>query len=218
MKNIKNDKIYNRTLICMLILYAFVWVVLAINPYDRADWLLENILVFLLLIYLASTFKVFKYTIPSYSMFFIFLLLHTYGAHYSYTTTPIDEFIHKFISFKRDNFDRIVHFSFGLLLVYPIKEMIERIVKVKKLWANIFSVLTILAFAGFYELIEMWVAVIFVPELGPLFLGTQGDVWDTQHDIELAFFGSMLTITLSSVLELFFGRAKAGSHQHDVNM
>jgi putative membrane protein len=99
--------------------------------------------------------------------------------------------------------------------------MIERIVKVKKLWANIFAVFTILAFAGFYELIEMWAATIFVPELGPMFLGTQGDVWDTQHDIELAFFGSSLTIILSATLGYLSGKMrwnKARHHNQDRNV
>jgi len=201
-----NDKARNKILLGMTIVFFIIWVIFAINPYERSDWLIENILIFAALIYLIATFNVFRFSLKSYFFIFIFLILHVYGAHYCYTKTPVDKIIHQFIDFKRNNYDRVVHFSFGLLMVYPIKEMIERVVKVKKIWANTFSILTIMAFASFYELLEMWVATIFAPELGPLFLGTQGDVWDTHHDIEQALYGSILTIGISIIfnLKLYF--------------
>lgn len=82
--------------------------------------------------------------------------------------------------------------------------------KVKGNWTYFISVMNILASGAFYELIEMWVAKIVAPEIGTLFLGTQGDPWDTQHDIEVAMYGAMIAMVFSCIWEKFASLSKHG--------
>lgn len=178
----------------LLVIFMLLWSVAAIAPYDRFNWFLENILIILSCVFLISMFKSFRLSNPSYLLIMIFLTLHTIGAHYSYSLTPIDGVLNRLFEFERNNYDRIVHFSFGLLLVYPISEVIKRCMKLKDAYSNIFAVISILSAGAFYELIEMWIAKLVAPEIGLMFLGIQGDVWDTQNDIALALYGALLTM------------------------
>lgn len=57
---------------------------------------------------------------------------------------------------------------------------------------------SILAQSGFFEVIEAIVAMIVSPELGSMYLGTQGDEWDAQKDMAAAFAGAVLTMLLTA--------------------
>ena len=92
---------------------------------------------------------------------------------------------------SRNHYDRIVHFSFGLLIAYPFREFLLRVTGMRVAWSYLFAVVTVLGFSGFYESLEGAAAVIVSPELGMAFLGTQGDIWDAQKDTALAFAGSI---------------------------
>lgn len=198
LKQSKNFR-QNKGLHVLLVAYAALWLWMAVDPYSRFDWLLENLLIFAAVLGLAVTYPRFQFGNVSYTWIVLFLSLHTVGANYSYTTTPIDELLHRWFAFERDHYDRIVHFSFGLLLAYPVFECAVRIVKLGRAWAYVLVPMVILAFGAFYELIKMWVAQLVAPEIGTLFLGTQGDPWDTQHDMELALYGAIIAMTLTGL-------------------
>jgi putative membrane protein len=190
----------NRLLQALLIGYAVLWLVMAIEPYSRFNWFLENLLIFAAVIATVGTYYRFTFSNLSYVLTTIFILLHTIGAHYSYNTTPVDAWLHELFQFQRNGYDRIVHFSYGLLLAYPIKELVVRVVAPRGSWAYILSPVIVLASGAFYELIEMWVALIVAPEIGILFLGTQGDPWDTQHDMELALYGAAIAMLITAAV------------------
>ncbi|TBL71344.1 DUF2238 domain-containing protein [Paenibacillus thalictri] len=190
----------NRPLQLICIGYGCLWMGMAVAPYSRFDWLLENLLIFAAIAALAATYRTFPLSTVSYGMISLFLALHTMGAHYSYNTTPVDQWLHVAFGFGRDNYDRIVHFSYGLLIVVPIREWLSVHVRLGAKTSVWFAVTLILATGAFYELIEMWVAQIVAPEIGTLFLGTQGDVWDTQHDMELALYGALITMTVRACI------------------
>jgi uncharacterized membrane protein YjdF len=76
----------------------------------------------------------------------------------------------------------------------------KRVVGILKIWTYFFTVIIILAMGAFYELIEMWVSNIVAPGQGALFIGLQGDSWDTQHDISSAMYGAIITMVITAIV------------------
>jgi putative membrane protein len=102
--------------------------------------------------------------------------------------------------FKRNQFDRLVHFSFGLLFAYPAREVFLRIARVKGFWGYFMPLDVMMSFSMLYELTEWVVALVMSDGVGQSYLGTQGDVWDSQKDMALAAFGALLAMTLTAVV------------------
>jgi putative membrane protein len=136
----------------------------------------------------------------SYILLAVFLTLHAVGAHYTYSQVPLGDWLKDALHLSRNHFDRIVHFAFGLLLAYPVREFLLRAVGVKNFWAYYAPVSAILAFSGFFEIVESWVAMLVSPELGDAYLGTQGDIWDAQKDMTVAFVGAILTMVIAAAV------------------
>ena len=181
----------NRLLQGLVAWLLLFWVVTAIAPYNRFDWLLENLLVFIYGAILVVTYRYFAFSDRSYLLFTIFLTLHLIGTHYTYAETPVGFWLREWFGLSRNHYDRIVHFAFGLLIAYPMRELLLRLAKVRVGWSYFLAVTLVLAFSGFYEIVEAWVAMIVSPELGAAYLGTQGDVWDAQSDMGLALLGAV---------------------------
>jgi putative membrane protein len=178
-----------------LVLWLLVfWIITAINPLYPQDWLIENLLVFLYGGLLVFTYRRFQFSNISYALFTLFLSLHLLGAHYTYSETPFGFWLQAMFDFERNHYDRIVHFSFGLLLAYPMREILLRLSGVSKAWSYFLAVNCILAFSAFYELLEAATATIVSPELGTAYLGTQGDEWDAQKDAFLALMGAIVAM------------------------
>jgi putative membrane protein len=118
----------------LLVWYAVFWVWMAIAPTDRRDWLLENLLVFVLVGVLAATYRVFPLSDLSYLLITIFLTLHGVGAHYTYSEVPLGWWIKDTFDLSRNHYDRIVHFSYGLLMAYPVREVFLRVANARGFW------------------------------------------------------------------------------------
>jgi putative membrane protein len=191
----------NRFLQILLLWLVGLWIVTAIEPFNRRDWLLENLLVFVYGGILIATYRRFAFSNLSYGLFGLFLTLHLVGAHYTYTETPFGSWLQDALDLSRNHYDRIVHFAFGLLIAHPFRELHLRAVGVRREWSYLMVVVTVLGFSGFYETLEAIVAVIVSPELGAAYLGTQGDEWDAQKDTALAFAGSVLAMAITWGLE-----------------
>ena len=187
----------NRFLQVMVLWLLGLWVAMAIDPFDRSDWLLENILVFVYAALLIATYPRFKFSNRSYGLFAVFLSLHMVGAHYTYAETPIGFWVQDMFDLSRNHYDRLVHFAFGLLIAYPFREFLVRVTGVRIEWSYLLVLITVLGFSGFYEVLEGLAAVIVSPELGLAFLGTQGDIWDAQKDTGLAFTGAIIAMLLT---------------------
>ena len=104
---------------------------------------------------------------------------------------------------SRNPFDRIAHFAYGALMVYPLRELLVRLVGLRGFWASYLPVSAILAQSGLFEVVEAMVASIVSPELGDTYLGTQGDEWDAQKDMAAALTGVLLTMSVSFSLSRF---------------
>jgi putative membrane protein len=102
--------------------------------------------------------------------------------------------------FERNHYDRLVHFSFGLLLAVPIREVERRYLGLSVAVASVLAVECIVATSASYELIEWFVAVIFTPDWADQFLGQQGDMFDAQKDMSLAASGAIVSICILAVV------------------
>jgi putative membrane protein len=189
-------------------IFAVEFVVLAIAPHDRADWLLENVLVLVFALVLGLTAKRFPLSRISYTLIFLFLALHEIGSHYTYALVPYDEWLrscfgfslNEFMGWERNHFDRFIHFAFGLLLAYPIREVYCRIADVRGFWGYFFPLELTMAASMMYELIEWGAAEFFGGELGMAYLGTQGDVWDAHKDMLLASIGALIAMLVTLLI------------------
>lgn len=177
--------------------YGAIWIWLAINPVNRHDWFLENLLAVGLVAVLVLTYRRFSFSLTSYSLIAAFMVLHAIGAHYTYSEVPFGFWLKDMGGLSRNPFDRIVHFAYGLLLVYPMRELLVRLAGLQGAWAYAMPVSSILAQSGFFEVVEAIVAMIVSPELGSMYLGTQGDEWDAQKDMAAAFAGAILTMSIT---------------------
>lgn len=189
-----------RLLLGLLLSYGLLWTWLAIAPVDRRDWLLENLLALALVAVLTLTYRRFAFSATSYCLIALFLMLHAIGAHYTYAEVPFGFWLKDALALSRNPFDRFVHFAYGALLVYPLRELLVRLAGVRGLWSYYLPVSAVLAQSGFFEVIEAIVAMIVSPELGSMYLGTQGDEWDAQKDMAAAFIGSIFTMACTLVL------------------
>jgi putative membrane protein len=187
-------------LTALLLAFGLFWVALAVDPVDRQDWLLENLLTIAFVAVLILTYRRFTFSRLSYCLIAAFLVMHTIGAHYTYAEVPIGFWLQQTLHLSRNPFDRIAHFAYGLLLVYPLREVLVRLAGVKGAWSFYLPASGILAQSGLFEVIEAVVAMIVSPELGSMYLGTQGDEWDAQKDMLAAFLGSVLTMSLALLI------------------
>jgi putative membrane protein len=190
----------NRVLQGLVVWLIVLWIITAIKPLYPRDWLLENLLVFIWSALLIFTYRWFRFSTLSYALFTVFLSLHLVGAHYTYAETPFGFWLQTLFEFERNHYDRIVHFSFGLLIAYPMREILLRQSGIAVTWSYFLTINCILAFSAFYEVLEVIAAMIVSPELGDAYLGTQGDEWDAQKDAFLAFLGSIVAMLVTGSL------------------
>jgi putative membrane protein len=178
----------------MLVLYVIVWIWTAFNPANRRDWLVENILPVLLIAGLGLMYRRFAFSNLTHLLLTVFLILHAIGAHYAYANTPVDIWAKNLLHFKREIYDRMVHFAFGLLLAYPVLETAVRILKMRRMGAFLFAFCFLLAFSSLFELAEAGAVLIADPEQKADFLGLHGDPMDTQKDMLMALIGTLLSV------------------------
>ena len=174
-------------------IYVLVWIIMAINPKYPQDWLLENVLVFLVFPFIVWMDKKHNYSLLSIILLLIFASLHSLGSHYTYAEMEHFDAITQLFGFERNHFDRLVHFLFGLLLFRILFEMITPGIATVKT-ALLFTFTMIISISALYEIIEWFAVIIFHPELGSAFLGTQGDVWDSQQDTLVATIGALINM------------------------
>jgi putative membrane protein len=180
-----------------LFAYLIFWGFLAIKPLNRFDWFLENLLPFIFVPAIIFTFKKFRFSNASYTLITVFMMLHAIGAHYTYEKVPFTRSLFNIFHFERDNYDRLVHFSFGFLMVYPIRELEIRLSGVRGIFTYFIPINTIISGSAIYEIIECAVASIVQPENAIAWLGIQGDVFDAEKDMLMAAIGAVITMTAS---------------------
>lgn len=178
-----------------LIIYLVIFIMGAINPWNFDAWILESILPVLFVLILIFTYKKFRFSNGSYGLILIFLIFATLGSHYTYSNFP---FTQGLFGLERNYYDRIVHFLFGLLGYFPIKEYYKKSLNAisrKKLSRR---VIFIILLAGVvFELIEgLAYLTIKDPELISAYLATQGGslMFDSFNDVLIKTFGGLVAL------------------------
>jgi putative membrane protein len=189
-------------LVCLAIIFAVIWCWAAIEPIHPEDWLLENYLVFVSVPLIIVLGVYFRLSNLSYTLITLFMVMHVIGSHYTYAEVPFGKILKSWFGSDRNMYDRLVHFSFGLLLSYPVREIFIRICRARGFWGYYFPVELTLAFSALYEVIEWAAAANVDTSAGLAFVGAQGDIWDAQKDMAMAGLGSIVAMIVTLLLVL----------------
>lgn len=192
-------------LLSLFAAFLGTWLWAAVRPVYPDDWLLENYLVFFFVPLLVLLGVWFRLSLISCTVITLFMILHVIGSHYTYAEVPFGYSLQRWLGTDRNMYDRLVHFCFGFLLAYPVREVFVRITRARGFWNYYLPVELTLAFSAIYELLEWAAAAVVSPEAGLAFLGAQGDPWDAQKDMALAGLGSVIamasTYAVAAVIE-----------------
>jgi putative membrane protein len=181
----------NRLLQVLCAAMVLVIIVTGYRPEKVFDWWLENTAALSFLAVLAITYRRFSLSDLSYLLILVYLSGHEWGAEYKYSDVPLGEWMKPWLHTTRNHYDRVMHFSYGLLLAYPMQEWFMRVVGVTNRWRYLLPVESTLAFSACYEMLEAFAASVLTPERGEEFVGMQGDIWDSQKDMLMAGLGAV---------------------------
>lgn len=199
---------HRRHVLWLAVIFSLLTAALGIAPWHRQDWMLENVLVLAALGVLYAIYRRLPFSRLSWTLVFVFLCIHEVGAHYTYSEVPYDAWFaaltgrtfNSLVDWERNNFDRIIHLLYGLLLAYPIREIFSHLAKARGFWSYFLPLDLTLSSSAFYEMIEWAAAVVFGGELGVAYVGTQGDPWDAQKDMALAAAGALVAMLLTALV------------------
>jgi putative membrane protein len=184
----------------LLMAGAVCLVVSGINPYDRFTWVLEVMPVLLGAPILIATYRRLPLTPLLYRLLLVHAVILMIGGHYTYAQVPLGFWVQDLLHLARNHYDRLGHFAQGFVPAILAREILIRQSPLRPgKWLFFLVVCICLAFSAFYEFVEWWTALI-MGQAADAFLGTQGDPWDTQWDMFLAFVGAMAAQLLLSRL------------------
>ena len=183
--------ISKRETVVLLGIISASMLISGIGPYDRVTWFLEVAPVMIGIPLLFFTFKRFPLTPLTYRLLTIHALILILGGHYTYARVPLGYWIQDLFDFSRNHYDRIGHIAQGFVPAILAREILLRTSPLKPgKWLFVIVTSIALAFSAFYEMIEWW-ASIAGGDSADSFLGTQGDIWDTQWDMFIALIGAI---------------------------
>lgn len=192
-----SDEILHRILLAAF-LAVFIWSV--INPRDLFTWFLEVLPAVIGLVIILATYNRFRLTNLTYVFVWIHAVILVIGGHYTYAEMPLFNWLRDTFDLERNYYDRLGHFAQGFIPAVIAREILLRISPLRRGKLLSFIVVSIcLAISACYELLEWGVAEA-TGTAAEAFLGTQGDVWDTQWDMFLALCGSVLSLLTLSCL------------------
>ena len=196
----------SRLLRALCVLLPLVLAITGFSSRVLADWWLENLAVFVALLFFAFGRHHIALSNVSWALLFLFLCLHEYGAMYRYSNVPLGEAAKAWLHTDRNHYDRLIHFLYGLLLTWPVVEAFQSLSRLGRPMLYAIAVQFIMATSALYEIVEWLVASIVAPQLGAEFVGAQGDPWDSPEDMAAALVGSLLVILV------LVARRSASSH------
>jgi len=180
--------------------FGIFWMFLGVEPVSRVDWVLENVLLVLFVAAFLSSYRKVSWTTASFVAVLAFVFLHVIGAHFTYSLVPYDELFEssfgigmsQLFGWQRNQFDRLVHFAYGLLFSIPLHERLSR---ARYRYVGAVVVMFVMSSSLASELIEWGAVLVLASDEGMAFLGAQGDPWDAHKDMFLATLGSVVTVT-----------------------
>jgi putative membrane protein len=184
----------------LLAVGAVLLVLSGIHPKDRYTWILEVAPAIVAAIVLVATYRRFPLTPLAYTLILIHACILMVGGHYTYAEVPLGFWVQRAFGLARNHYDRLGHFAQGFVPAIVAREILLRRTALKRGGWTFFLVTCVcLAISAFYEFVEWWTALA-SGEAATAFLGTQGDVWDTQWDMFMALIGAITAqLTLSRI-------------------
>jgi putative membrane protein len=206
-----SDKSY-LALLGSILVVVFVWSL--IHPNDLFTWFLEVLPALLGVIILAFTYPRFKLTSLVYLLITMHMIILMVGGHYTYAKVPLFDWIRDAFGLARNHYDRLGHFAQGFVPAILVREVLLRCTPLRRgKWLSFIIISICLAFSAFYELIE-WRVSMATGSAADAFLGTQGDVWDTQEDMMMCLVGSITSLlVLSKLHDRFLNAMGIGDKQ-----
>ena len=203
----------SREPLILLVLSIGTLVISGLGPFDRTTWVLEIFPILIGLPILITSYSRFPLTSLLYRLLFLHALILMLGGHYTYAQVPIGFWIQEVFDFSRNHYDRFGHLAQGFIPAILTREiLLRRSPLLRGKWLFFITTCVCLAFSAVYELIEWWTALI-GEESAEAFLGTQGDVWDTQWDMFLALLGALSSqVLLSRLHDRQLGIRKIDAH------
>lgn len=190
----------SRIKLLVLLIYISITVLTLINPIYPDFQLLQHSATILYLSWMGIELKQNRFSVKFFVWTALFMTLHSIGARWIYSNVPYDQWCNNLFGFSlseifewdRNMFDRLVHFCYGFLLYYPVKEVYIVWLKYSNRQARHITLLFIMASSTVYELFE-WALTLTAPaHQAEGYNGQQGDVWDAQKDMFLATFGALI--------------------------
>lgn len=171
-----------------------------IHPYDRATWIMETLPAILVLPLLWATHRRFPLTPLLYILIFLHCAVLIIGGAYTYARVPAGFLVQEWFDLARNPYDKLGHFMQGFVPALAARELFIRLRVINgRSWLAFLSVCVVMTVSALYELIE-WAAALAMGQGADEFLGTQGDVWDTQSDMFYALIGAVTALTVLSRL------------------
>jgi len=176
----------------LLALFAIIFIWSAVRPHDYFTWSLEVFPAVIGLVLLIATARTFPLTPLLYTLLFLHATILAVGGHYTYAEVPLGNWMRDALGLARNHYDRLGHFAQGFVPAIVAREILVRRKVVRgRGWLYFIAVAICLAISAAYELLE-WRVSIATGSKGDAFLGTQGDVWDTQEDMATALAGAIM--------------------------
>jgi putative membrane protein len=190
-------------LLCVALVAALTFIA---PPYPH-EILLQHIPTAVALGLLAISHRFLPISDRSLTMLVLFLLVHIVGARWIYSFVPYDRWsqtllgvsISEAMGWHRNHYDRFVHFMYGVLFAYPIREFCLRRLLVSRRFASYIALEFTMATSMLYEVVEWGLAMALAPDAAERYNGQQGDMWDAQKDMVLASLGAVVTLTVIEV-------------------
>jgi putative membrane protein len=179
---------------CLIFLAVLVWS--AWRPYETGTWFLEVVPALIAIAVLAATRSRFPLTRLAYWLILAHALVLMVGGHYTYARVPVGDWFAELLDLRRNHYDRLGHLMQGFVPAIVVREVLLRLTPLRRgAWLALLVLCVCLAISALYELIEWWVALLSA-EAAESFLGTQGDLWDTQADMLFCLLGAMASLAL----------------------
>lgn len=184
----------------LLLIVGLALTISGIHPYDRTTWWLEIFPILIAAPLLVATARRFPLTTLTYTLLALHAIILMVGGHYTYARVPVGFWVQNLLGLARNDYDRLGHFAQGFIPAILVREILLRTSPLRPgRWLFVIVTAICLAFSACYEFFE-WGAAVAGGHAADAFLGTQGDVWDTQWDMLCALIGAIVAqLTLAAV-------------------
>ncbi|MDQ6665023.1 MAG: DUF2238 domain-containing protein [Acidobacteriota bacterium] len=184
-----------RRLHLLILIFLAITIAAGIAPSDRIEWSEGNIPIIAMLVILTVSYRWWSFSDFSYALLAMFLIMATFGSHYSYEHSPVGERLGAVLGVVRNPYDRVVHLGVGLFVSYPVYENLPRIARCRAPWSYLLPVAIILAASAIWEIAEVYYGI--GMHRNPGYAGTE-DLFDSQHDMAMALAGSVISMTITA--------------------